>query len=124
MMPHDGNAMTTSPILADLQTLTKAALPEVESLFNQARDGLKAKVSTGGKVSNQALEARQFQAHALSWLATYTEALRQMRAWAGRLQDAGQFGAFLAKFVTILAEQHGEILGFASLEGNKHIKIK
>ena len=92
MMPHDGNAMTTSPILADLQTLTKAALPEVESLFNQARDGLKAKVSTGGKVSNQALEARQFQAHALSWLATYVEALRQLQAWAGRLTEAGQLG--------------------------------
>ena len=88
MMPHDGNAVTTSPILADLQTLTRAALPEVEALFIQARDGLKAGVSTGGKVSNQALEARQFQAHALSWLATYVEALRQLQAWAGRLTEA------------------------------------
>ncbi len=92
MMPHDGNAMTTSPILANLQTLTKAALPEVEALFTQARDGLKAGVSTGGKVSNQALEARQFQAHALSWLATYVEALRQLQAWAGRLTEAGHLG--------------------------------
>ena len=92
-MPHDGNAMTTSPILADLQTLTRAALPEVEALFTQARDGLKATVSTAGKVSNQALEAQQFQAHALSWLATYVEALRQLNAWAGRLTQAGQFGA-------------------------------
>ena len=92
MMPHDGNAMTTSPILANLQTLTTAALPEVEALFTQARDGLKAEVSTGGKVSNQALEARQFQAHALSWLATYVEALRQLQAWAARLTEAGQLG--------------------------------
>nr|HMS96408.1 acyl-CoA dehydrogenase family protein [Tabrizicola sp.] len=91
-MPHDGNAMTTSPILADLQTLTRAALPEVEALFTQARDGLKATVSTAGKVSNQALEAQQFQAHALSWLATYVEALRQLNAWAGRLAEAGKFG--------------------------------
>ncbi len=91
-MPHDGNAMTQSPILADLQTLTKAALPEVEALFTQARDSLKAAVSTGGKVSNQALEAQQFRAHALSWLATYVEALRQIQAWAGRLTEAGQFG--------------------------------
>ena len=91
-MPHDGNAMIQSPILADLQTLTKAALPEVEVLFAQARDSLKAAVSTGGKVSNQALEAQQFRAHALSWLATYVEALRQLQAWAGHLTEAGQFG--------------------------------
>jgi (2S)-methylsuccinyl-CoA dehydrogenase len=107
MMPHDGNAMTTSPILADLQALTKAALPEVEALFIQARDGLKAGVSTGGKVSNQALEARQFQAHALSWLATYVEALRQLQAWAGRLTEAGQ----LAEMETLILQiGYGEYL--------------
>ncbi len=91
-MPHDGQVMTDTPILPDLQALTAAALPEVEALFVQARDGLKAQVSTGGKVSNQGLEARQFQAHSLSWLATYVEALRQLNAWAGRLAQAGQFG--------------------------------
>ena len=107
MMPHDGNAMTTSPILADLQTLTKAALPEVKALFTQARDGLKAGVSTGGKVSNQALEARQFQAHALSWLATYVEALRQLQAWAGRLTEAGQLAEMEA---LILQIGYGEYL--------------
>jgi (2S)-methylsuccinyl-CoA dehydrogenase len=107
MMPHDGNAVTTSPILADLQTLTKAALPEVEALFIQARDGLKAGVSTGGKVSNQALEARQFQAHALSWLATYVEALRQLQAWAARLTEAGQ----LAEMETLILQiGYGEYL--------------
>ncbi|WP_374434017.1 acyl-CoA dehydrogenase family protein [Tabrizicola sp.] len=88
----DGQVMTETPILADLQALTAAALPEVEALFAQARDTLKAQVSAGGKVSNQALEARQFQAHALAWLATYVEALRQLDAWAGRLKEAGQFG--------------------------------
>ncbi len=88
----DGQVMTETPILADLQALTAAALPEVEALFAQARDTLKGQVSAGGKVSNQALEARQFQAHTLAWLATYVEALRQLDAWAGRLKDAGQFG--------------------------------
>jgi (2S)-methylsuccinyl-CoA dehydrogenase len=92
----DGQAMTQTPILADLQALTKAALPEVEALFTQARDRLKAQVSTGGKVSNQALEARQYQAHAMAWLATYVEALRQLDAWAGRLQTAGQLGTMEA----------------------------
>ncbi len=88
----DGQVMTQTPILADLQALTKAALPEVEALFAQARDRLKAQVTVGGKLSGAALEAQQFQAHALAWLATYLESLRQLDAWAGRLSSAGQFG--------------------------------
>ncbi|MES2814240.1 MAG: acyl-CoA dehydrogenase family protein [Pseudomonadota bacterium] len=97
----DGQVMTQTPILSDLQALTKAALPEVEALFTQARDGLKAQVSTGGKVSNQALEAQQYQAHALAWLATYVEALRQLDAWAGRLADASQFGQMEALILQV-----------------------
>ncbi|WP_374391283.1 acyl-CoA dehydrogenase family protein [Tabrizicola sp.] len=97
----DGQAMTKTVILPELQALTSTALPEVEALFGQARDGLKAQVSTGGKVSNQALEARQFQAHSLSWLATYVEALRQLNAWAGRLAEAGQFGTMEALILQI-----------------------
>ena len=92
-MPHDGQPMTASPILADLAALAAAALPEVEGLFAQGRDRLKAQVSVGSKVSAAALEERQFQAHALAWLATYVEALRQLNAWAGRLDGEGQFGA-------------------------------
>jgi (2S)-methylsuccinyl-CoA dehydrogenase len=91
-MPLDGKDMTRTPILADLQGLTKAALPEVEALFATARDRLRAAVAVGGKVSAAELEAHQFQAHGLSWLATYVEALRQLQAWAGRLSEAGAFG--------------------------------
>ncbi|MGL4238729.1 acyl-CoA dehydrogenase family protein [Tabrizicola sp.] len=100
-MPHDGQVMTKTPILADLEALTAAALPEVEVLFADARDRLKAEVSEGGKVSAAKLEARQYQAHALSWLATYTEALRQLQAWAGRLSEAGQFGAMEALILQV-----------------------
>lgn len=92
-MPHDGQPMPESPILVDLRALSAAALPEVEVLFADARDRLKAEVSIGGKVAAAALEARQFQAHALAWLATYVEALRQLLAWADRLEEQGQFGA-------------------------------
>ena len=97
----DGQVMTQTPILADLQALTKAALPEVEALFTDARDRLKTQVSTGGKVSNQALEARQYQAHALAWLGTYVEALRQLDAWAIRLTNANQLGEMEALILQI-----------------------
>lgn len=97
----DGHAMTETPILADLRALTAAALPEVEALFTQARDALKAEVAVGGKVSGPALDQRQYQAHALAWLGTYVEALRQLDAWAGRLSDAGQFGTMEALILQI-----------------------
>ncbi|MES2914173.1 MAG: acyl-CoA dehydrogenase family protein [Pseudomonadota bacterium] len=91
-MPRDGQAMPDSPLLADLAALTAAALPEVERLFTTARDDLKGQVISGGKLSGPALDARQFPAHALSWLATYVEALRQLQAWSARLTAAGRFG--------------------------------
>jgi (2S)-methylsuccinyl-CoA dehydrogenase len=82
----------TPALLDDLLTLTAEALPEVEALFTAAREALRGLVTVDGKISGAALEEHQFAAHSLSWLATYTEALRQMRAWAGRLAEQGSFG--------------------------------
>jgi (2S)-methylsuccinyl-CoA dehydrogenase len=82
----------TPALLDDLLDLTASALPEVEAIFAEAREALRGLVTQNGKISGAALEANQYAAHALSWLATYAQALRQMRAWAGRLQDAGTFG--------------------------------
>ena len=105
-MAHDGQTVT-SPLLADLSALTGEALPQVEALFEAARANLKAAVAPGGKVSNAAMEEHQFAAHALSWLATYVEALRQMRAWAGRLEAEGRFGEMEALICQIA---YGEYL--------------
>ncbi|MDO9639523.1 MAG: acyl-CoA dehydrogenase family protein [Pseudotabrizicola sp.] len=90
-MAHDGQTQPTSPLLADLLALTAQALPEVEAVFAHGRENLRAMVSVAGKVSSAAMEQHQYAAHALSWLATYTEALRQMQAWAARLQEDGRF---------------------------------
>ncbi|MBP9181955.1 MAG: acyl-CoA/acyl-ACP dehydrogenase [Fuscovulum sp.] len=100
-MPHDGQPMPASPALADLRALTAAALPEVEGLFTAGREALRSLVSAGGKVSSAAMEEHQFAAHTLSWLATYVEALRQLDAWAGRLQTAGRFGEIEALILQI-----------------------
>ncbi|ABA77827.2 (2S)-methylsuccinyl-CoA dehydrogenase [Rhodobacter sphaeroides] len=100
-MPKDGSTMTGQPLLGDLLTLASDALPEVEALFETARSALKERVTTDGKVSSKALEEEQFAAHALSWLATYVESLRQMRAWAGRLETEGRFGEMEALILQI-----------------------
>ncbi|MDP7150826.1 MAG: acyl-CoA dehydrogenase family protein [Paracoccaceae bacterium] len=93
-MPHDGQdiPMTQSALLADLMTLTSAAIPPAEKLFVAARAHVQDRVSKDGRVSGALLEANQTAAHGLAWLATYVEALRQMQAWAERLQADGKFG--------------------------------
>lgn len=93
-MAHDGQTPTNadSPILTDLFGLTEAALPEITALFETGRENLRTMVTANGKISTPAMEANQFAAHALSWLATYHESLVQMRAWAARLTQSGAFG--------------------------------
>ncbi len=95
------DSRTPAALLDDILGLTAKALPEVEALFDECREALRAMVSTGGKISGAALEANQYAAHALSWLATYTEALRQTHAWAVRLQEAGTFGEMEGLIVQI-----------------------
>ncbi|MCT8159277.1 acyl-CoA dehydrogenase family protein [Pseudoruegeria sp. SHC-113] len=94
-MPHDGqdlSHMTTSPLLDDLLPTTAAALPTVEALFQAGREKLRALVTKEGRVSSGLLEQHQYAAHTLSWLATYAQSLRQMQAWAERVQGEGKFG--------------------------------
>jgi (2S)-methylsuccinyl-CoA dehydrogenase len=100
-MPHDGQTMTPTAVIDDLLGLTAATLPELEALFDHARDAVRDQVTVGAKVSPPALEAHQGAAHAMAWLATYLEALRQMRGWAGRVADAGQFGDMEALILQI-----------------------
>ena len=88
-MPRDSHA-PHPPI--DAAALLAEAMPEVLALVEKAREGLRAQVTENGRVSAAALERDQFAAHALAWLATYAEALRQMEGWATRLAEMGLFG--------------------------------
>ncbi|MBD3764212.1 MAG: acyl-CoA dehydrogenase family protein [Rhodobacterales bacterium] len=106
-MPHDGQTLAAQPLLADLVDLTAGALAEVEALDQAARAALRARVTVAGKLSAAALDAHQHAAHSMAWLCTYVEALRQMRAWAVRLQDQGSLGEMEA---LILQIAYGEYL--------------
>ncbi|NEX45927.1 acyl-CoA dehydrogenase family protein [Pseudotabrizicola algicola] len=112
-MAHDGQTLpAASPLLAGLLDLTAQALPEVEALLHRGRETLRTWVSVSGKVSAGAMETHQHAAHVLSWLATYTEALRQMQAWALRLQADGKFGETEALILQIAyAEYLNQIHG-------------
>ncbi|WP_170343433.1 acyl-CoA dehydrogenase family protein [Ruegeria arenilitoris] len=94
-MAHDGQDMTnmtSQPVLPDLLTLTGAALPAVQSVFDRARDAVREMVSAEGRVSGALVEANQTAAHGLAWLATYNQSLQQMQKWAEALDAQGKFG--------------------------------
>ncbi len=72
-------------LLPDLLDLCSAALPAAEDYEMSARRALADLVRVDGKPSAELLERNQHAAHGVSWIATYVESLRQMRAWAERL---------------------------------------
>ncbi|MDB4241005.1 acyl-CoA/acyl-ACP dehydrogenase [Yoonia sp.] len=93
-MPHDGQDMTLNqnPVLADLLSLTVAALPAVDDIVARAKNSVRALVTDGERISGKLIEENQTAAHGLAWLATYQQALQQMQNWAVRLQEQGKFG--------------------------------
>jgi (2S)-methylsuccinyl-CoA dehydrogenase len=72
--------------------LAEAAAKAALTLMREARGVLAGRVSAQGRVSGRMLEAEQYAAHGLAWLATYAESLREMAGWAARLQVDGKFG--------------------------------
>ena len=92
-MPHDGSGpMSETPILDNLLSLTKGAIPAAEALLERATAVVRETVSEGGRVSGSLIEANQTAAHGLAWMATYVEALRQMQHWAEKVNAEGRFG--------------------------------
>ena len=90
-MPRDGADMPQT-LLPDLLALTGAAVPATEKVLAAATAEVRARITRDGRISGAALEENQFAAHALAWLATYVESLRQLHAWAGRLDAEGRLG--------------------------------
>jgi (2S)-methylsuccinyl-CoA dehydrogenase len=101
-------ATESSPVLSDLLGLTGPALEAAEALLGAAKRRLLADVAPGGSIDPALLEARQFAAHGYAWMATYVEALRQLRLWALGLEATGQLRELEA---LILQMGFGEYLG-------------
>jgi (2S)-methylsuccinyl-CoA dehydrogenase len=104
-----------------LFTTTAGALTAAEALLARARGNLAARVVHDGAVDPARLDAEQLAAHGLAWMATYVAALRQLRDWALRLDEAGEwgepqrlilavgFGEYLAQLIGGIAMGQGEI---------------
>ena len=84
-MPRDDRPAPPA-LLDDLGALTAQALPAAEAHFDAAREAVRALVERDG------MDAHQTAAHGLAWTATVVETLRQLRAWAVRLEDGDGLG--------------------------------
>tara|TARA_R110002051_G_scaffold20631_3_gene55975 strand:+ start:11620 stop:13290 length:1671 start_codon:yes stop_codon:yes gene_type:complete len=93
-MAHDGQdlTMTSSPLVENLMQTTARALPVIDAVLSAAKENLRETVTDDGRISSGLIEANQTAAHGVAWLATYTQALHQMQAWATRLTADAKFG--------------------------------
>ena len=101
--------------------LTDAGLSAAETLLVRATEAVRATVAPDGDLEADAMEREQHALHGLAWLATYVEALRQIRSWVTRLEDLGRlgererliaravFGEYLARIAGGIPMSQGEI---------------
>jgi len=98
--------------MSDLLKECRGVLTAAESLLAEARVALSRDLASSGRLDAAALEAAQFGAHGLAWVATYVEALRQALRWATRLHNAGALQRTEHAILALgFAEYGGQIAG-------------
>ncbi|MEQ8228477.1 MAG: acyl-CoA dehydrogenase family protein [Rhodospirillales bacterium] len=88
----DASGTSGDILLPDLLSLCREAQGAADDVFAAARRHVADTCTQDGKVSPALVDANQYAAHGLAWLATYVEGLRQMLGWAERLDAAGSLG--------------------------------
>ncbi len=71
----------------------REAIGAVEALLQEASIAVRKRVSTeSGDTMGRVFDREQRATHGLAWFATYVEALRQLAAYAERMQAEGKYG--------------------------------
>ena len=91
---------------------TGRALGAAEMFLAAGRARLVVRVAPEGNVEPERFAIQQLAAHALAWVASYVEALRQIRNWAVRLDEGGKLGEIEALILeTIYGEYLAQLAG-------------
>ena len=100
------------------------AVGAVDGLFAEAAAGQRARLAPDGRIAAARFEREQHAAHALAWLATYVEALRQLLAYAERLAAAGRLGATEQLLVRVgLGEYLAQIFGGIPMSQSEFVRL-
>src|SRR5262245_51550080 len=112
MSSPQSKSSSAALVLPGLLSTCETALAAADAYLAMARGAVAQLAAPGGKVDGKKLDEHQFAAHALSWTATYVEAMRRLLDWARRLNTRREFGEIEQ---LILQSAFGEYL--AQLQG-------
>jgi (2S)-methylsuccinyl-CoA dehydrogenase len=73
-------------------SLAREAIRAAEGVLQDATRAVRSRVAKDDRTVDRLLDREQRATHALAWLATYVEAVRQLGAYAQRMQEAGRLG--------------------------------
>jgi (2S)-methylsuccinyl-CoA dehydrogenase len=108
MLPGTARRETGS----DLASLTAEAVRAAEGVLQDAIRAVRARVAKDDQTVDRLLDREQRATHALAWLATYVEAVRQLGAYAERMRQGGRLGELEQLIVEIgLGEYLAQIQG-------------
>src|SRR5712671_4097394 len=97
---------------SDLAGVTAEAVRAAEGVLQDAIRAVRSRVAKDNQTVDRLLDREQRATHALAWLATYVEAVRQLCAYAERMHEAGRLGELEQLIVEIgLGEYLAQIQG-------------
>lgn len=117
-------ASATTLQSTSLSELMNTTADTLDALYQAACNAVRTRVETDGRLSSAALEREQHAAHGISWLATYVESLRQLRAYANRMQAEGRYGELEQLLVQVgYGEYLAQIFGGIPMSQGEFIRL-
>jgi (2S)-methylsuccinyl-CoA dehydrogenase len=114
----------TPTLIPGLIGLCEEAAANAERLLGRAAAAVRVKVSDNGSLSAVLIEREQHACHGLAWLATYAEAVKQMTAYAKRLDETGRFGEMEALLVQIgVGEYLTQVIGGIPMSQSETVRF-
>jgi (2S)-methylsuccinyl-CoA dehydrogenase len=115
---------STQKDFAQTIALANRASQALEALLVDATAAVRARVSTGGKISSDRIEADQHAVHGLAWLATYVTGVRETVRWAERLAEAGRLGETETLLLAIgVGEYLAQVFGGIPMSQNEIVRL-
>ena len=97
---------------AELIAIARQAREAVEAILADATAAVRRRVTVDDQVTDSLLDREQRATHGLAWLATYVESVRQLAAYAERMQASGTLGEIEELLVRLgIAEYLAQVQG-------------
>ena len=118
------SALAAEPASAPFLAEASAAAASIEALVADALAAVRPRVTVNGKLDAAALEREQHAAHGLAWLATYAQAIREMAAFARRLDAEGRLGETETLLTRIgLGEYLAQVFGGIAMSQGEIVRL-